>query len=276
MKKIAIHASSNIPWQKRWAPAVKEGLDRHGIESYITTSRTRETDTAIIHGPNLYQAIEKDGGNFIMLNRKFLGFGERDVHDNCAISWNGFNGMGIFCVDQNRMNKGRLEKYLDPREIEHWSLNSDNYLLCQQHDTGRSTKFNDINKWYRNVQRRVHPNHLRIRRKITLENVGRVEFMRSLREDLSDVKAIFSLNSIVSVEALLLGKGIITDDPTNPCYAVASSEIGSTIKPFDRTEFLTYLAHCQWHIDEVRNGTFFKNMTFGPSGPRLHEIPINI
>ena len=233
MKKIAIHASSNIPWQKRWAPAVKEGLNRHGIESYITTSRKRETDTAIIHGPNLYQP-------------------------------------------QNRMDKGRLEKYLDPREIEHWSLNSDNYLLCQQHDTGRSTKFNDINKWYRNVQRRVHPNHLRIRRKITLENVGRVEFMRSLREDLSDVKAIFSLNSIVSVEALLLGKGIITDDPTNPCYAVASSEIGSSIQPFDRTEFLTYLAHCQWHIDEVRNGTFFQNMTFGPSGSRLHEIPINI
>jgi len=274
-RTVSIHASSNIPWQKRYAVAVKEGLSKHGIDANITSSRKRESDVSVIHGPNLYQAIEKDGGNFIMLNRKFLGFGEIDVHDNCAISWNGFNGMGIFCVDQNRMDGGRLEKYIDQREIEHWSLDSDNYLLCQQHDTGRSTRFDDINKWYWNVRRRVHPNNLKIRRKVTLENVGRLEFMRSLREDLSDVKAIFSLNSIVSVEALILGKGLVTDDKTNPCYGVTSSEMGSTIKPFDRTEFLTYLANCQWHIDEIRNGSFFHNMEYGPQGKRLHEFSIN-
>ena len=275
MKKISIHASNNIPWHKRYAQAAKEGLERHGIIVNITNSRKRESDVAMVMGPNLFQSIEKDGGQFMIINRKFLGFNERDAHDIVTVSWNGFNGMGIFCIDQDRMDRSRLEKYLDPREIEHWSLDSDNYLLCQQHDTGRSTKFNDINKWYRHVQRRVHPNNLKIRRKITLENVGRVEFMRSLREDLSDVKAIFSLNSIVSVEALILGKGVITDDKTNPCYGVASSEMGSTIKPFDRTEFFTYLSNCQWHIDEIRNGSFFHNMEYGAQGKRLHEFSIN-
>jgi len=273
--KVSIHANSRFQWQQRYAVAVKEGLSKHGIDANITSSRKRESDISVIHGPNSYQDIEKDGGNFIMLNRKFLGFGERDAHDIVAISWNGFNGMGIFCVDENRMSEKRLYRFLDQREIEHWSLNNDNYLLCQQQDTGRSTKFNDINKWYRHVQRRVHPNNLKIRRKTRLEDVGRVEFMRSLREDLSNVKAIFSLNSIVSVEALILGKGLVTDDKTNPCYGVASSEIGSTIKPFDRTKFLTYLAHCQWHIDEIRNGSFFNNMEFGPQGKRLHEFSIN-
>jgi hypothetical protein len=275
MKKISIHASNNIPWHKRYAQAAKEGLERHGIIVNITNSRKRESDVAMVMGPNLFQSIEKDGGDFMIINRKFLGFGERDAHDIVTVSWNGFNGMGIFCIDQDRMDRSRLEKYLDPREIEQWSLDSDNYLLCQQHDTGRSTKFNDINKWYRHVQRRVHPNNLKIRRKMTLENVGRVEFMRSLREDLSDVKAIFSLNSIVSVEALILGKGLVTDDKTNPCYGVASSEMGSTIKPFDRTEFFTYLSNCQWHIDEIRNGSFFHNMEYGPQGKRLHEFSIN-
>jgi len=276
MKKISIHASNNIPWHKRYAQAAKEGLERHGIVVNITNSRKRESDVAMVMGPNLFQSIEKDGGQFMIINRKFLGFNERDAHDIVTVSWNGFNGMGIFCIDQDRMDRSRLEKYLDPREIEHWSLDSDNYLLCQQQDTGRSTKFNDINKWYRHVQRRVHPNNLKIRRKMTLENVGRVEFMRSLREDLSDVKAIFSLNSIVSVEALILGKGLVTDDKTNPCYGVASSEMGSTIKPFDRTEFFTYLSNCQWHIDEIRNGSFFHNMEYGPQGKRLHEFSINI
>jgi len=275
MKKISIHASNNIPWHKRYAQAAKEGLERHDISVNITNSRKRESDVALLMGPNLFQSIEKDGGDFMIINRKFLGFNERDAHDIVTVSWNGFNGMGIFCIDQDRMDRSRLEKYLDPREIEHWSLDSDNYLLCHQHDTGRSERYNDINKWYRHVQRRVHPNHIRIRRKTTMENVGRVEFMRSLREDLSDVKAIFSLNSIVSVEALILGKGLVTDDKTNPCYGVASSEMGSTIKPFDRTEFFTYLSNCQWHIDEIRNGSFFHNMEYGPQGKRLHEFSIN-
>ena len=88
--------------------------------------------------------------------------------------------------------------------------------------------------------------------------------MRSLKEDLSDVKAVFSLNSIVSVEALILGKAIITEDKTNPCYAIVD-------RLSVRDEFLKYLAHCQWHIDEIRNGTCFANMIYGPYGPRLHE-----
>ena len=119
MKKISIHASNNIPWHKRYAQAAKEGLERHGIIVNITNSRKRESDVAMVMGPNLFQSIEKDGGQFMIINRKFLGFNERDAHDIVTVSWNGFNGMGIFCIDQDRMDRSRLEKYLDPREIEH-------------------------------------------------------------------------------------------------------------------------------------------------------------
>ena len=275
-KTVSIHASSSIQWQKRYAVAVKEGLTRHGIDANITSSRTRRSDIAVIMGPNLWKHVENDGKDFIMLNRKFLGFKERDVHDNCAVSWNGFNGMGIFCVDQNNLSQKRLDKYLAPHEIEDWSLDHDKYLLCQQHDTGRSSKYTNINNWYHKIHRMVKPVDLKIRNKITLENVGNTEFMKSLREDLSDVKAIFSLNSIISVEAIILGKGVIAEDPTNPCYSVSFKEIGGKIQSFDRNFFLKYLAHCQWHIDEIRNGTCFSHMVLGPIGPRLHEISINI
>ena len=271
-KKIAIHASKNIPWQTRYASAAAAGLQRHGIKTEITDSRKRKTDVAVIMGPNLWINIESDMKDYIIFNRKFLGFEERDAHDNVAISWNGFNGMGIFCVDEKNMSKKRLEKYLDPRQIEHWSLNHDKYLLCEQANTGRSERYKDINQYYRKVRKMVRPDILKTRNKIILENVGPIEFLRGLREDLSDVKAIFSLNSTVSVEAIVLGKGVITDDITNPCYGVSSSYIGGKIDPFDRTPFLTYLAHCQWHINEISSGKFFENMTFGPHGPRLHEI----
>lgn len=274
-KTVSIHASSSIQWQKRYAVAVKEGLSRHGIDANITSSRTRRSDIAVIMGPNLWKHVENDGKDFIILNRKFLGFKERDVHDNCAVSWNGFNGMGIFCVDQNNLSQKRLDKYLAPHEIEDWSLDHDKYLLCQQHDTGRSSKYKNINNWYHKIHRMVKPVDLKIRNKITLENVGNTEFMKSLREDLSDVKAIFSLNSIISVEAIILGKGVIAEDPTNPCYSVSFKEIGGNFQSFDRNFFLKYLAHCQWHIDEIRNGTCFSHMVLGPIGPRLHEISIN-
>jgi hypothetical protein len=268
-KSVSIHASNTIKWHVRYAQAIKDGLYRHGINANITPSRKRQSDVSVLMGPNLFQGIEKDEDDFIILNRKFLGFEERDQHDVVAISWNGFNGMGIFCVDQNQTSQERLNKFLNPRHVENWSLNHEKYLLCHQYDTGRSELYDDINKWYRKIHRMVRPDLLKIRNKTTIETVGRVEFMRSLKEDLSDVKAVFSLNSIVSVEALILGKVVITDDETNPCFSIAKN-----YDEFDRNSFLKYLAHCQWHIDEIRNGSFFENMTFGPSGPRLHQFKL--
>lgn len=269
IKNVSIHASSNIPWHVRYAQAVKKGLSHHGINANITSSRKRESDVSVLMGPNLFKDIEKDKNDFLIINRKFIGFEERDQHDIVSISWNGFNGMGIFNVDQNQISQERLDKFLNPRHIENWSLNHEKYLLCRQYDTGRSEKYNNINKWYRKIHRIVKPDLLKVRNKTTIENVGSVEFIRSLREDLSDVKAVFSLNSIISVEALILGKAVITDDKTNPCFAVANN-----YNSFDRGTFLKYLAHCQWHIDEIQNGSFFENMTFGPEGPRLHEIEL--
>ena len=267
MKSVTIHASNTIQWHKRYAVAVQEGLYCHGINANITSSRKRQSDVSVLMGPNLFKDIERDEGDFLVVNRKFIGFGEKDQHDIVAISWNGFNGMGIFCVDGDYTSEDRLEKFLAPEEIRDWSIDHEKYLLCHQYDTGRSEIFSDINEWYRNIRRAVKPDLLKIRKKKTLEGVGS-RFV-PLQEDLSDVKAVFSLNSIVSVEALILGKVVITEDPTNPCFSVANN-----YSKFDRSNFLQYLAHCQWHIDEIRNGYFYENMIYGPIGPRLNEIKI--
>ena len=218
IKKVSIHASNNINWHVRYARAVKEGLSRHGINANITSSRKRQSEVSVLMGPNLFQDIERDEGDFLILNRKFIGFEEIDQHDVVSISWNGFNGMGIFCVDQNNVSQERLDKFLNPRQVKNWSLDHEKYLLCHQYDTGRSEMYDDINKWYRKIHRMVRPDLLKIRNKTTMETVGKIEFLRSLKEDLSNVKAVFSLNSTVSVEALILGKVVITDDETNPCF----------------------------------------------------------
>ena len=267
-KGVTVHASSSIGWHKRFSAALKEGLKKHSIECSLTSSTKRKSDVAIILGPNLYKNIENDGGEYMILNRKFLGFGPRDALDNVAISWNGFNGMGIFNIPTGDI-PNRLSKYLKDEEILDWDLNHEKYLLCRQYDTGRSTRHSNINTWYKEIQSKIDSRNLKIRDKITPERAGHEKFLKSLKEDIKDVKAIFSLNSIVSVEAIVLGKGVITEDITNPCYSVSSKD---RLEEFDRYNFLNYLANCQWNINEISSGEFLDRMGLEAFGPRLHEI----
>ena len=84
------------------------------------------------------------------------------------------------------------------------------------------------------------------------------------------MRAIASLNSLVSVEALIYGKHVLTDDITNPCYAVSAKSL-EEIKEFNRLPFFHYLAHCQWHVNEIENGTFWEKLKT-KERTKLHEI----
>ena len=100
MTTYAIHAAPNIPWQKKLAPIIQRGLMRHNIKANIVQDKIRTSDVSLILGPNAWKQIEFDGKPFLIFNRKFLGFKPEDVHENVAISWDGFNGNGTFCVNE--------------------------------------------------------------------------------------------------------------------------------------------------------------------------------
>lgn len=263
---INIHANPTIPWQTKLAPIIKKGLSKHGINASITGSVTHTANLAIILGPNSWKPIENSKKPYIMMNRKFLGFREKDVHENVAISWDGFNGKGTFCVDE--IDPKRFWRYIKPDEYEDWKELGTDYLLFKQTDMGRSKKFPSINEWYIHVKRsNVSP--LRIRPKLNPEYGDHVEFRKRFKKDLENVKAGIVLNSTVSTEVLLAGVPVISMDEGDPCYAINSHALNE-IKYPDRLSFFQYLAHCQWNYSEIANGDFWAQI-YPKRGPRLCE-----
>jgi len=270
MPNITIHASKNIDWQQRLAPIIQSGLKVHNINANISNSPTRQKeDIAIILGPNFWKAIEFDGKPFIMMNRKFLGFGERDVHDNVCISWDGFNGRGTFCVDE--VDPQRLLRYVKEEDFEDsvmgWSGGA--YLLCQQADVGRCKKYQSVNAFYSQATKGITARRLKIRKKINPENTDMATFRKNFLNSLKNIEAALVLNSTVSVEITMAGIPVVSFDEGDPVYAISSRSVDDIRMPFTR-HFLEYMAHCQWHYDEIKSGKFWEQI-YPKRGPRLCE-----
>ena len=255
---IAIHARNDTKWQKQVGPLFKQGLQRYGINATITQATERVSDIAIILGPNFWKHIEQDGLPYIMGNRKFIGFGEH-VHSTLAISWDGFNGLGTFCVDE--IDKARLSSYINVDDIRP-QQNGKYSLLCEQTDIGKCVKYKSITQWYDYVKSST--NNLKIRKKSNPEYSNFNSWEQGFLSDIQNVKEAHVLNSTVSTELLYYGVDVISHDISNPCFA---GNIDT------RIELFHYLSHCQWTFSEIRNGDWWEKMK-EKSGPRLCDITL--
>ena len=257
--KIAIHARQS-PWQIKVAPYYQRGLARHGIKAEITASPRRIADVSIILGPNYWKGIEKSDGQYLVANRKFVGFGKH-VQNTNAISWNGFNGYGNFCVDA--IDESRLLKTFDIDISKMRSpVKGDKHLLCEQYDLGRCTKYRNINEWYEEIKNSFHP--LKVRTKTNPEKVGHNTWEQKFCSELKDVKEAHVLNSTVSVDLLYYGVHVVSWDKGDPCYV-------GNIK--NREKLFHYLAHCQWTKSEIENGDWWEQLKTN-NGPKLHEVEL--
>ena len=256
---IAIHAT-NAAWHREYAPAYKKGLAKYGINATITKSTTRISDVAILFGPNFWKDIEKDGGQYLVANRKFVGFGKH-VENTNAISWNGFNGNGQFCVDT--VDESRLLKTFDiDINNMHPVVKGDKHLLCEQYDLGRCTKYNNVNQWYDEIKKSFSP--LKVRAKKNPEKIGHAAWEKQFCNEIKDVKEAHVLNSTVSVDLLYYGIPVKSWDKGDPCYV-------GTIE--NREKLFHYLAHCQWTKNEINNGDWWEQLKTN-NGPKLNQIKI--
>lgn len=263
--KIVIHASPHIEWQGRYAQHTATGLKQHGINASITPASTRQNcDVAILMGPNAWQQIERVNQPYIMFNRKFVGNNPKTVHENCAISWNGFNGYGTFCVEQ--VDPKRLERYVNPEtEITAWHKDGKYLLLCEQSNTGRSRRYQSLQQFYSYVNdNALMP--VKFRKKPIGEEA--IDAYR-IQNELKGAKAIVHLNSTISIDALMAGVPVIALDKGDPAYGVAGHSLNE-IRYVDRLPFFQYLAHCQWSEEEIRSGEFWHHI-YPMRGPKLHE-----
>lgn len=263
---VTIHAKTNV-WQKRYREFFINGLKRHNINARVSNSDQwlAGTDIAILFGPHSWKTLELSNQPFLMVNRKFLGFGAQDPHDIVTISWGGFNGNGIFCADD--IDKSRFEHFIKPNEFIEWADPGEYYLLCEQSDVGRCKKYPSIQNWYTKVKE--NNGNFKTRKKINPERGNVRTFRTDFFQDIKNVKAAVVLNSTVSIEMLLAGVPVISMDIGDPSYAINSHTINDIVYP-DRLQFFQYLAHCQWHYTEIENGDFWTQL-YPKRGKKLNE-----
>lgn len=263
--KIAIHANTGAQWHKRYAAFFVKGFAQHGIAVRVTNETRRDPadDVAVVLGPNYFKGVERAGLPYLMVNRVLISTRARHVNDVVAISWDGFNGRGTFCVEE--ITPGRLELFINPaNDVAGWRKDGEYLLLCGQADVGRNGKFGTMPEFYRyvegttneNVVFRPHPNM----------GGNRVP----LRTHLNSARVSCILNSTVAVDSLLKGVPVISLDEGNPAHAVASHAIAETVFP-DRLPFFEYLAECQYFYSEIESGYFWERLN-PKRGARLCEI----
>jgi len=259
---VTIHANKAIAWQKRYTEFFRRGFAKHGIFASVSNKARRESEVAVLFGPNYWKNIERDGGDYIMVNRVLITKDPQHVHDVVAISWNGFNGRGTFCVDDPA--EDRLRLFIDPvKDVKPWRKEGRYLLLCGQADLGRCGRYATPGEWYDYVKGTVaepvmfrpHPNHGQ-----------RVPLATHLRQ----ARAAAVLNSTVAVDALMGGVPVISFDEGNPAHAVAGKTIAETLTP-DRMQLFRYLAHCQYFTREIESGYFWERLN-PMRGPRLAEF----
>ena len=265
--KVVIHANG-IEWQRRYTRHAVAGLKRHGIRATITNSPTQQKcDLSILMGPNAWQRIEKTNQPYLMFNRKFVGNAPQVVHENCAISWNGFNGYGTFCV--NEIDPTRLGKYLTEEEILPWKGEGLNTIYCEQSNVGRSTTFSNLQRYYHHVKENARGGVVFRNKPVGENNISHTGVVSSLLEH--SPKVVANLNSTISLDALVAGIPVVSLDRGDPAFAITGHTLDENpVKSPNRLEFFQYLAHCQWHETEIQSGEFWDNV-YPIQGNQLHE-----
>ena len=152
MVNVVVHANPQIEWHRRYADFFISGFRKLGVDVTVSTSKKRLAgcDVAILFGTNLWKDVEKAGGDYIHVNRKFFGSDKKSIDDVVALGWNGLNGRGTFCVDD--ITPDRLSGFLNSEEIKNWKTGGKQILLCGQADLGRCTKYNTLDEWYHYVR----------------------------------------------------------------------------------------------------------------------------
>jgi len=254
--KILVHCLPTIGWHRRYYEFFREGFRKHGIHINHTASPVAIDGTVpLLFGPNYWKGVERASNKYLMVNRKFVG----NVNDNVAISWNGYNGQGRFCVQD--VSPTRLRRHTF--DIEPWREVVDGYtLLLGQFDLGRCGRYTGLREWYNHVEANTGD-------KILFRKWPGSD--RPLKKDLAGARLAVSLNSTVAIETVLQGVPTVAMDEQSPAWPICAHNLGHVHRSNNRLAWLEYLANCQWHYLQIQNGDFWRQL-FPVLGPRLCDV----
>lgn len=194
----------------------------------------------------------------------------------------GYYAMGLDGINGNEANA--IEGISDERfkklniKIKPWNKKGKHILVCAQRGGGYNQMAmpNEwpeeilgklINKTGMSIKYRPHPE-----RQINLDtsnyltdwhNVEIIDHTQDINEQIKDAFAVVVFTSNAANEALLLGIPVFYCGPAISCSHLALQGIENIEQPFypeDREQYFNYLAHRQWHKDEIESGEAWRNL----------------
>jgi hypothetical protein len=231
-----IHCEPGIPWQPVRAGYLAEGFQTVGIPCSITSSRTRiDSGFPVLLGTTCWRGIERDGGEFLLVDRCSFGDTERFVQ----LVWNGHGRRGNHRVPE-RAPGYRWDRY--GCELGEYQTHGSRVVLCGQTET-YSPRYSSLKEWYESVRATHFKCHPAGGNPTGLPDVRGFE----------DCRCAVTLNSSVGVQCVLAGVPTITGDEGAMAWDVTGHSLEDIRMP-DREPWCHWLAWTQWTDDELRQG----------------------
>ena len=166
-----------------------------------------------------------------------------------------------------------------------WKIDGENIVIMMQNPGDASLRGADIFEWCYNTVKEIRTRTTRpiivrphplprkgmdalTSRLLEFENLTIVENelpdnLRPLEEDFKDAYCVVSFSSGSAVDAVLTGVPNIALDPGNMAWLVSKHSLDNIEYEryiSDRKEWMQKISHCQWNVEELKNGECWKHI----------------
>lgn len=252
--KIGIYAS--MRHHNQYLGYFAEGLRAHGIDvSVQRVDDYQPCDLAVMWGHKFDLVIDAQhscGGDYLVMECGYLG----DRLENLSLGFNGLNGHATF-IHPEAPDSSRGEQFY--HLIQEPSDRAEYYLICGQVLGDASLAGVDYPRLVYNLPRQFNglpvyfrPHPLDRGYQITDHEICPHQ---PLNEALRRAAQVWIYNSNSGVDAILAGTPVAAFDRGAMCWNYSTHCVMDPPQLGDREAMVNELAWCQWHIEEIRNGT---------------------
>lgn len=225
---ITIHYHPAISWHWLHCADMSTGLKKLGFEVSVTTQRKRiSKDPAILFGTTFFQDIEKEKGDWLLVDR--ASYGDPDF---VRLAWNARGRFGNHKIPTNPSPK-RFECH--GITLQPWRTTGTRTIVCPSYHELLPFP-EEATHW------KPHPQDKTAKCSLPLA------------ADFSDCKRVITGASSVAIQCLIEGIPVTVTDPKGMAFGWSLN---------GREEFFRWLAWTQWTWTEIRSGMPIKHLFDG-------------
>lgn len=258
-----------LPINGGWPVHISEGLNRHGVQVYVSDTPDYTVDFFVFWGHKrdaLIRELRQRGIPYLVVERAYLG----NRFEWFSLGWNGLNGDASFCNANSPSD--RWDKHWQD-VMQPWQPNPDGYILTIGQVMGdASLGMLDVGQWYRATQKRYakagkvvmhreHPDMVAGKKSDPIRPEATL-ITGPLIDALKGASQVVTYSSNVGVDAVMLGIPTISCSKTSMAWSVTDRLYEKPSMP-DRTQWAHNLAYCQWLPHEIANGEAWDHLRAG-------------